>query len=81
MVQALVRQRQKLFRTHPLIDVWITDFDRINYGKLVRWMILALVWKSWGGKTSKAVNIFGETNTLKVGCGTCPLGDALFDGI
>ena len=74
MVQALLRQRQKPFRSHPSIDEWITDFDATNYGKMARWKILAIVGTSRQGKTWKGVSIFGQTNTLKVGCGTCPPG-------
>lgn len=73
-VQASVRQHQAPFRSHPKIDEWLKSFDAVNYGVASRFKILALVGATRAGKTTKAVSIFGETRTLKVGCGTCPYG-------
>ena len=70
---AIAITRRNAFRSHAIIDEWMKDF--LPEGRVQdRWKTLYLRVASRTGQTAKGVSIFGETNTLKVGCGTSPDG-------
>ena len=56
------------FRSHPLIEQWLQDYDMRAYGRVHRFKVLLLRGGSRSGKTQKAKSIFGHAHTLVVNC-------------
>lgn len=73
-VQEMLERRQAPFKGHPLISLYLKQFDKSKYGVLARRRSLVLVGSSQQGKTSKGMSLFGKSRTLKVSCGPCAEG-------
>jgi hypothetical protein len=72
-VQAMLRARQKLFFSHPLVESFVDEFGPASYGKRGRWKPLAFLGESDTGKTWKAMSLFPNM-TIKVSCNGLPPG-------
>ena len=73
-VQRRLFDHMSTFRSHPLIDDWLRQYQSTAYGTLSRFKTLVLKGMSRSGKSWKALSLFGTSATFKVNCQGLPQG-------
>jgi hypothetical protein len=72
-IQTELRSKQKPYLPHPVVEEYVSGFDKKHMGVRGRWKPLVFLGETDCGKTWKAMSLFPE-RTLKVSCNGLPSG-------